>query len=118
MKIARRLGVFGSLGGFLYCCYFLFDNPYVGGPPEEDVLISFSLMYFLPMLIAPYAIRSLKPVLLLLCAIWSFPLTLYLAGSPSLFKWLIISPFLLLVSAIIMFRKRKQIQRGALDDKI
>ncbi|MFC4802885.1 hypothetical protein ACFPA1_26565 [Neobacillus sp. GCM10023253] len=107
MNIARLLGVLGSLGGLLFCIYFLFNNPYVGGPPPEDVLASFSLSYFLPMIIGLYASRSFKPILLLICAIWSFPLTLYLAATPGVFKWLVISPLFLMAAAIIMFRKRK-----------
>ncbi|MCH6269662.1 hypothetical protein [Neobacillus citreus] len=107
MNIARLLGVLGSLGGLLFCIYFLFNNPYVGGPPPEDVLASFSLSYFLPMIIGLYASRSFKPILLLICAIWSFPLTLYLAATPGVLKWLVISPVFLMSAAIIMFRKRK-----------
>ncbi|WP_423800982.1 hypothetical protein [Neobacillus sp. SAB-20_R2A] len=64
MKIARHLGVLGSLGGLLFCIYFLFNNPYVGGPPPEDVLASFSLSYFLPMIIGLYASHSLRNLVL------------------------------------------------------
>lgn len=108
MKTSKFIGTIASAGSLLYCGYFLFNNPYVQSSPDPDVLTSFTILFFLPMIIAIYASLSLKPIWLIVSSIFSMPLALYLTGTPSVFKWLIVGPVLMLAAGIIMLKKSRK----------
>lgn len=102
----RLIGVAGAIGGFLFCCFILLFNPYTHSSVGPDVIISFTIMYLLPAMLAIYASISMKPKLLLACSIWAMPLSLYCLATPGVFKFLIIAPILLLIAGIKMYRKK------------
>ncbi|WP_338449910.1 hypothetical protein R4Z09_27810 [Niallia oryzisoli] len=107
MQLEKLIGTIGSVGSLLYCGYFLFHNPYGHSSPELDVLVSFTMMFFLPMFIAIFASLSFKPITLIICSVWSMPLALYLGATPGVFKWLMIGPVLLLIAGILMHTKSR-----------
>lgn len=107
MERAKHIGTIGSVGSLLYSVYFLFHNPYVHSSLELDVLASFTMMFFLPMFIAIFASLSVRPLLLIICSVWSMPLALYLAATPGVFKWLMIGPVLVLIAGILMLKKSR-----------
>jgi hypothetical protein len=108
MLLSRIIGASGALWGLLYGSFYLLNNPYVNAPPESDVLSRFTLLLFLPCIIALFASILYKQRLLFICFIWSFPLCLYLAGTPGVFKWVALTPVLFLTAGIMMkFSKKK-----------
>lgn len=105
--LAILFGTAGSLGGLSYCGFLLLKNPYVNGSPSTDVIISFILLFFIPLIMALFASLFFKPILLLISFVWSLPISLYLLGTPGLFNLVIIFPLLILVGGIMMFTVKK-----------
>ena len=107
MKFLRLIGAFCGIGSLLFCGFMLLYNPYTHSSVEPDVLTSFTVMYLVPVTLAIFASLSLNPKLLIICSIWALPLSLYCLATPSLFKFLVIGPILLLILGIIMLKNKR-----------
>lgn len=70
-------------------------------------MISFAIMYLVPVMAGLYASISGKPKLLLVCSIWALPLSLYCLATPGVFKLLVIAPILQLIVGIRMFKNTR-----------
>ncbi|MEH7275156.1 hypothetical protein [Neobacillus vireti] len=107
MRILRVIGAVVSIGSFLFCSFILLQNPYTYSSVEPDVFISFTIMYLMPVMVAIYASISRKAKLLLVCSIWALPLSLYGLATPSVFKFFVIGPILLLIVGILMLKNTR-----------
>jgi hypothetical protein len=107
VKFLRLIGAFCGIGSLLFCGFMLLYNPYTHSSVEPDVLTSFTVMYLVPVTLAIFASLSLNPKLLIICSIWALPLSLYCLATPSLFKFLVIGPILLLILGIIMLKNKR-----------
>jgi hypothetical protein len=107
VKSLRLIGVFCGIGSLLFCGFMLLFNPYTHSSVEPDVLTSFTVMYFLPVMLATYASLSSKPKLLIFCSIWALPLSLYCLATPGLFKYIVMGPILLIIVGVIILKNKR-----------
>jgi hypothetical protein len=107
VKSLRLIGASCGIGSLIFCGFMLLFNPYTHSSVEPDVFTSFTVMYLSPVTLAIYASLSLKPKLLILCSIWALPLSLYCLATPSVFKFLVIGPILLLIVGIIILKNKR-----------
>ncbi|MFC0274740.1 hypothetical protein ACFFIX_25805 [Metabacillus herbersteinensis] len=107
LKIAKFIGVIGSIGSLLLVTVLLFFNPYDSGF-KMDVLLNFFAMSILPGIVALMSSLRAKPKFLFISFIWSLPIGFYLTGTPGIFKWILAGSALYLVSGILMVISKKK----------
>ncbi|XEC93361.1 hypothetical protein AB6A23_18580 [Paenibacillus tarimensis] len=103
----RMIGFLAACGTFVLWSILHFYNPYSNGPAETDAIFRTLIMLVLPACLAIPAALARKPSLMIIAFIWSLPVSLYLAMTPSIFKWFAASSLLYLISALLMIRQIK-----------
>jgi hypothetical protein len=83
----------------------IFYNPY-STPTYETAVITF-LMLFLPSCLAIVASFTSRKFLMLIAFLWSFPISLYLFGTPSIFALFGVSSLIYLICFLDMLLPRK-----------
>lgn len=66
---------------------FVFYNPYSSTVIEAGPAINTFLMLCLPACLAIIALIIQKDYLMLIAFIWSLPISLYMLGTPGIFRW-------------------------------
>lgn len=85
--IQKKPAILGLISGILSICLwiiFSFFNPYSNTTDIEPILNTF-IMLCLPACLAIISSLMSKKVLMLIAFIWSLPISLYVAMTPSIF---------------------------------
>ncbi|RCW40650.1 hypothetical protein DFP97_13029 [Paenibacillus prosopidis] len=88
MKHWRYLGILSSLGTIVLWLILNFNNPYNSASPSNDVLIRTGAFLLAPAFVAVIGSIIRKRFIMLIAYFWSLPLSVYLAMTPSIFKYL------------------------------
>ncbi|MDQ0899387.1 putative effector of murein hydrolase LrgA (UPF0299 family) [Paenibacillus sp. V4I7] len=105
MKITRLIGLSSSVCSMILWFIFTFYNPYTHENVDNDVLINTLFTLFFPACVALIASIIKKPSLMLIAFVWSLPISIYTAMTPSIFKLFGITSVLYLISGILMIRE-------------
>lgn len=109
MKYSVHLGILTSLVSITLWLVLNFYNPYNPEPVRIDVIVRTGLFLLVPACVALIGSIINKRFIMFIAFIWSLPLSLYLAMTPSIFKLYIVTSFCYLLSGLIM-RKRQRRQ--------
>ncbi len=99
--IANIVGMLASFGGMVLTIIFLYFNPYSN---ESNNLGTVEIAYatlFAPALFALISLIFEKHRLMFISFFWSLPISLYLTGTPSIFRLFGIICIFYLVSAML-----------------
>jgi len=100
-RVANIVGLFASFGGMVLTIVFLYFNPYSN---EGNSLGTVEIVYatlFSPALFALIILLLKKYRLMFISFVWSLPISLYLGGTPSIFRLFGLICLLYLVSACL-----------------
>lgn len=106
MKITKLIGLLASIGSMILWIVCIFINPYTHERAENDVLLITLFTLFVPACVALIGSVINKTSLMFIAFVWSVPISLYMAMTPSIFKLFGITSVLYLVSGILMIRKK------------
>lgn len=109
-RISYCIGLFASIGSIILWILFVFFNPYTHEPVERDVLLNTLLTLCFPACVALLATLIKRPSLMFIAFVWSLPISLYTAMTPSIFKWFGLTCLLYLVAGLLMINKDKKYQ--------
>lgn len=84
MKIIKLIGYCSSLLTFILWIILVWFNPYVEGMNQDGILISLIVLVF-PALLFVFGLFLSRSMFLLISFIWSFPYSLYMLFTPSIF---------------------------------
>lgn len=112
MKITKLIGLFASVGSMILWIILTFYNPYTHEHVDNDVLLNTLFTLFVPACVALLASIITKPSLMLIAFVWSLPISLYIAMTPSIFKMFGITSVLFLISGILMIRDIRSRRKG------
>ncbi|CAN7398776.1 hypothetical protein LJR153_002526 [Paenibacillus sp. LjRoot153] len=110
-KLTKLIGLFASIGSMILWIIFALFNPYTHERVENDVLFITLLTLFIPACVALLASVIKRHSLLFIAFIWSLPISLYTAMTPSIFKMFGITSVMYLISGILMIGKSRRTQR-------
>lgn len=96
------VGILASLSGILLWVILIFFNPYVGGLPGAATILLTFIGLGLPAIIGFLSSMFKIKYLMYISFISSLPASLYLAGTPSIFRFFIVISLGYLVSAILL----------------
>ncbi|MDQ6422256.1 hypothetical protein RB620_22775 [Paenibacillus sp. LHD-117] len=112
MKITNLIGLLASMGSIILWTIFSFYNPYTHEHVDTDVMLNTLLTLVFPACLAMIASVFRKPYLMIIAFVWSLPVSLYTAMTPSIFKWFGVTSVLYLISGILMIRESKSYSRS------
>ncbi|MGO4494973.1 hypothetical protein AB4114_03525 [Paenibacillus sp. 2RAB27] len=104
MKITKLIGLLASIASMFLWIIFALFNPYTHEHVENDVLVITLFTLFIPASVALLGSVIRRPSLMLIAFVWSLPISLYTAMTPSLFKMFGITSVMYLISGILMIR--------------
>ncbi len=111
MKYAAHLGILSSLVSIALWLIFVFYNPYNSEQVSNNVLLRSGLFLLAPACLALIGSIIKNRIIMFIAFIWSLPISLYLAMTPSFFNLFIVTSICYLFSAIWMRnRQKKQMQ--------
>lgn len=108
MKYAAHLGILSSLGSITLWLIFVSYNPYNSEQVSNDVFLRSVLFLLVPACLALIGSIINNRIILFIAFIWSLPISLYLAMTPSIFKLFIVTSICYLLSAIWMRNRQKK----------
>ncbi|CAH1191872.1 hypothetical protein PAECIP111891_00125 [Paenibacillus allorhizoplanae] len=111
MKLTILIGLLASTGSMILWIIFALFNPYTHERVENDVLFITLITLFIPACVALLGSVIKRPSLMFIAFLWSLPISLYTAMTPSMFKMFGLTSFMYLISGILMIRKRRSQQR-------
>ncbi len=111
MKFPKFIGLLASTGSMILWIIFALFNPYTHERVDNDVLINTLVTLFIPACVALLGVVIRRPSLMFLAFVWSLPISLYTAMTPSMFKMFGITSFMYLISGIWMIRENRSRQR-------
>ncbi|MFX3632393.1 MAG: hypothetical protein ACE3L7_09495 [Candidatus Pristimantibacillus sp.] len=109
-SISYSIGLLASIGSIILWILFAFLNPYTHEPVARDVLLNTLLTLCLPACLALLATIIRRARFMLIAFVWSLPISLYTAMTPSIFKWFGLTCLLYLIAGLLMINKNKQRQ--------
>lgn len=99
--IANIVGLLASIGGMFLTIIFIYFNHYgYGGISSGTVKIAYATL-FAPALFALVTLLFKKYRLVFVAFLWSLPISLYLSGTPGIFKMFGVICTLYLVTALL-----------------
>jgi hypothetical protein len=104
-KTGLFLGVMAGISSISLWFVLIFNNPY-STPTHEPAVITF-LMLVLPSCLAIVASFTSRKFLMLIAFLWSFPISLYLIGTPGIFALFGVTSLFYLISFLFMLTPRK-----------
>lgn len=104
-KVSAKLGIISGGGTIFLWIVFSFFNPYSGVLNTEPILNTF-FMICLPACLAIISSLVSKKGLMLIAFIWSFPISMYTAMTPSIFTLFGLTCFAYLISYLLMIIRR------------
>lgn len=108
MKYAAHLGLLSSLGSIALWLTFVFYNPYNSEQVSNNVLLRSGLFVLAPACLALIGSIIKNRIIMFIAFIWSLPISLYLAMTPSIFKMFLVTSICYLFSAIWMRNRQKK----------
>ncbi len=105
LKKSSFLGLGAAIISIALWLIFNFVNPYSNETNYETALITLFMLVF-PAITAIISFFTSRKVLMLIAFIWSFPISLYMLGTPSIFLTFGITSFCYLLSYILMGKNR------------
>lgn len=111
MKYSVYLGILSSLVSVTLWLILNFYNPYNPKSVSNDVILRTGLFLLAPACAAWIGSIINKRFIMFIAFIWSLPLSLYLAMTPSIFKLFIVTSICYLLTGILM-RKRQENSGG------
>ncbi|MCR8630294.1 hypothetical protein [Paenibacillus radicis (ex Xue et al. 2023)] len=112
MKITKLIGLSASVGSMILWFIFTFYNPYTHERVENDVLINTLFTLFAPACVALFGSVIKNPSLMFIAFVWSLPISLYTAMTPSIFNLFGMTSVLYLVSGILFIRDKSLRNKG------
>lgn len=106
-RIGVVIGIVASISTLVLFIIMNFFNPYTSTSPN-DVLLSTFCGLGLPAILALVAALDRKAWLMYVVFIGSLPLSFYLAGTPSIFRYFILFSLGYLIAAIFLTIDRKK----------
>ncbi|KRE64799.1 hypothetical protein [Paenibacillus sp. Soil750] len=111
MKLPKLIGVLASTGSMILWIIFALFNPYTHERVDNDVLINTLFTLFIPACVALLGAVIKRPSLMFIAFVWSLPISLYTAMTPSMFKIFGITSVMYLISGIWMIRENRSRHR-------
>ncbi|CAN7444182.1 hypothetical protein [Paenibacillus sp. LjRoot56] len=111
MKITKLIGLLASIGSMILWIIFALFNPYTHERVENDVLVITLFTLFIPACVALLATVIRRPSLMFIAFVWSLPISLYTAMTPSMFKMFGITSVMYLIAGILMIRDARSRHR-------
>ncbi len=105
-KLSSLLGMVAGIGSIVLWFVFCLFNPYVESAEVGFILITFTFL-FVPACLAIVGSFTRSTKLLLLAFLVSFPLSLYMVGSPSPLALYGVTSLMYLISFILIFSIKK-----------
>ena len=108
LVIPKASAILGMISGALSICLwivFSFFNPYSNATDIEPILSTF-IMLCLPACLVIISSLMSKKLIMLIAFIWSLPISLYVAMTPSVFALFGVTCFAYLLSYFLMLTKR------------
>ncbi|MBD3921706.1 hypothetical protein H8B09_23270 [Paenibacillus sp. PR3] len=110
IPIWKYFGILSSLGTVALWFILIFHNPYHSAAPSNDVLIRTGAFLAAPAFVAGIGTIIKKRFILFLAFIWSLPLSLYMAMTPSIFKLFIAASLCYLLAGILMGKEQREVE--------
>ncbi|MBS4209488.1 hypothetical protein [Bacillus sp. FJAT-50079] len=102
----KASAILGIIAGILSICLWLvfsFFNPYSNSAEFAPILNTF-IMLFIPACLAIISSLKRKKLWMFIAFIWSLPISLYTAMTPSIFALFGVTCFLYLLSYLLMLK--------------
>ncbi|TLS50061.1 hypothetical protein FE782_22255 [Paenibacillus antri] len=107
MKLWKLVGVLASGGSILLWVLFAFYNPYTHATVGNEPLVTTFFTLLLPALVALIASLIKKPSYMFVSFVWSLPISMYAAMTPSIFKLFGAISVMYLLSGMLMVMDRR-----------
>lgn len=100
-KVSTYIGLVAGAVSLILWVMLIYFNPY-SNQPGFDTLINTFLTLFLPACLAIAASLTKKNVFMLIAFLWSFPISLYMVLTPSIFVLFGVTNLSYLLSFLLM----------------
>ncbi len=107
-SFAKILGISASIVSIVLWIVLIFFNPYTTDPVDSETITRTLMMLLLPACLALGATITARKPFLLIAFIWSLPMSIYLALTPSIFALFAFTSILYLMSYLILYFSDKR----------
>lgn len=108
--IANIVGLMASLGGMALTIILLYFNPYGHGDVSSGTVKIAYATLFAPAVFALIPLLFKKHRLMFISFLWSLPISIYLGGTPGIFKLFGVICILYLISALLFLFKTARLK--------